>query len=449
MADNIEKTDVLETNEDVVSSVIDEEEEERRRQYRAERRARMKREKERMEYINRLVKFVAIPAACVLCVIVSIFVGSSIARRNLEQAGTVESDAGKKAEIPADIIKTEGGEKTAVNTSETSENSAESLSVPTNLQENDIEDGGAEVVPATGIASTEPTAPTLSAPEVVDGRIKVGEVEFMAGMEASSTSFTNNNVTSDVYSSHTILIDESDNTIVAARDAKTKIYPASMTKVLTILVAAEHVTNLDDEFTITLDITDYAYVNDCSAVGFLDEETVTVRDLFYGTILPSGGDAALGLATYVAGSQEAFVEMMNDKLEELGLSDTAHFTNCVGLYDDDHYCTTYDMAIIMKAAVENDLCREVLSTHTYTTSSTAQHPDGITISNWFLRRIEDKDSGGLVLCGKTGFVNQSGSCAVSYFISDSGKPYICVTADTHSSWRCIYDHVAMYKTYTN
>lgn len=447
MADNIEKTDVLETtNEDIVSSVIDEEEEERRRQYRAERRARMRREKERMEHINRLVKFVVIPAACVLCVIVSIYVGSSIARRNLGPAGTVEPDAGKTAGILEDIISTEGGEKTAINTSE---NSAENVSVPTNSQGNDIEAGGEEAVSATGIASTEPMASALPVPEVVDGRIKVGEVEFMAGMEASSTSLTNNNVTSDVYSSHTILIDESDNTIVAARDAKTKIYPASMTKVLTILVAAEHVTNLDDEFTITLDITDYAYMNDCSAVGFLDEETVTVRDLFYGTILPSGGDAALGLATYVAGSQEAFVEMMNDKLEELGLSDTAHFTNCVGLYDDDHYCTTYDMAIIMKAAVENDLCREILSTHTYTTSSTAQHPDGITISNWFLRRIEDKDSGGLVLCGKTGFVNQSGSCAVSYFISDSGKPYICVTADTHSSWRCIYDHVAMYKTYTN
>jgi D-alanyl-D-alanine carboxypeptidase (penicillin-binding protein 5/6) len=104
---------------------------------------------------------------------------------------------------------------------------------------------------------------------------------------------------------------------------------------------------------------------------------------------------------------------MNEKLEELGIADTAHFTNCIGLYDDNHYCTAYDMAVIMKAAVENELCREVLSAHTYTTSSTEQHPDGITISNWFLRRIEDKDSGGLVLCGKTGFVNQSGSCAVS------------------------------------
>lgn len=96
--------------------------------------------------------------------------------------------------------------------------------------------------------------------------------------------------------------------------------PASMTKILTVLVAAEHVTDLDDTFTITKEITDFSYSHDCSAVGFLDEETVTVRDLLYGTILPSGGDAAAGLACYVAGSMDAFVDMMNEKLAELGLS---------------------------------------------------------------------------------------------------------------------------------
>ena len=100
-----------------------------------------------------------------------------------------------------------------------------------------------------------------------------------------------------------------------------------------LLVAAEHIENLDDTVTITIDITDYCYVNDCSVVGFALDEVVPVRELLYGTILPSGADAALALAKYVAGSQEAFVALMNEKLEELGLSDTAHFTNCVGLYD--------------------------------------------------------------------------------------------------------------------
>lgn len=252
----------------------------------------------------------------------------------------------------------------------------------------------------------------------------------------------------EVNSEYAIFIDAETGDILAEKGAKTIINPASMTKILTVLVAAEHVTDLDDNFTITLNETDYSYSNDCSSVGFAAQETVTVRDLFYGTILPSGGDAAAGLAAYVAGTREDFVELMNKKLEELGLSETAHVTNCVGLYDKEHYCTVYDMAMILQAALDNELCREVLSARKYTTSSTEQHPDGILISNWFLRRIEDKDTGGEVIAGKTGFVVQSRNCSASFGRSDAGKEYICVTAGAQSSWKCIYDHVALYKKYS-
>ncbi len=251
----------------------------------------------------------------------------------------------------------------------------------------------------------------------------------------------------EVMSNYGILIDLSNDTILAQRGSKTKISPASMTKILTVLVAAEHVEDLDDTFTMTLEITDYGYINDCSSAGFADGEEVTVRDLFYGTILPSGADAAVALATYVAGDQDSFVDMMNDKLEQLGLSDTAHMTNCVGIYNEEHYCTVYDMAMILEAAIDNEFCREVLSAHTYTTSETEQHPEGIIISNWFLRRIEDKDTGGEVICAKTGYVVQSRNCAASYGVDMAGKEYICVTADAHSAWRCIYDHVELYKQF--
>lgn len=257
-------------------------------------------------------------------------------------------------------------------------------------------------------------------------------------------------VSEEVISSNAIFIDLKKNEILAQRAARQVIDPASMTKILTVLVAAEQIEekNLDDKVTITIDITDYSYSNDCSSVGFAENERVTVRDLFYGTILPSGADAALALATYVAGSQEAFVELMNEKLQKLGLSDTAHFTNCVGLYDEAHRCTVYDMAMIMEAAMDNPLCREVMSAHTYTTSATAEHPDGITISNWFLRRIEDKETGAEIVCGKTGYVVQSGNCAASYGEDQNGNGYICVTADSTSAWRCIYDHVALYSEFT-
>lgn len=253
----------------------------------------------------------------------------------------------------------------------------------------------------------------------------------------------------EVISNYAVFIDLDQKEILAERESKERMNPASMTKVLTLLVAAEALeeSDLDDTFTMTIDITDYSYENDCSNVGFLENEVIPVWDLLYGTILPSGGDAAVGLATYVAGSHEAFVEMMNQKAAQLGIGDTAHFTNCVGLYDEEHYCTVLDMATIMAAALENELCREILSTKKYTTTPTAEHPEGITISNWFLRRIEDKDTGGEVLCAKTGYVNESGSCAVSYGMDESGRQFICATADSTSSWRCIYDHVELYKSF--
>lgn len=253
-----------------------------------------------------------------------------------------------------------------------------------------------------------------------------------------------------ISSNHAVLVDIENGAVLAGKDETSRIVPASMTKVLTLLTAVEHLeaADLKDKFKITVEITDYSYVNECSCAGFGINEKVTVEDLLYGTILPSGADAALGLAIYVAGSQEDFVVMMNQKLEELGISETAHFTNCVGIYDEDHYCSLLDMAVIMEAALENDLCREVLSARTYTTSKTKQHKEGLLLSNWFLRRIEDKDTGGEVVCGKTGYVSESGNCAVSYGIDEKDRKYICVTADAPGSWKCIYDHVKIYKRFS-
>ena len=249
------------------------------------------------------------------------------------------------------------------------------------------------------------------------------------------------NVPDDIDSAYAVIMDLKTGKIIAGREYDTIMNPASMTKILTLLVAVENInlSRLDtDTYEIHQGITDYVFTNQMSQVGFQIGDTPTIRSLLYGTILPSGADAALALAEYTAGSEEMFVKMMNKKLEELGISDTAHFTNVV------------DMATILRAAIDNELCREVLSCHYYEVPpSGGEDSESIGISNWFLRRIEDKDTHGEVICAKTGYVGEAGFCAASYQVSDDGGHYICVTADAPDIWSCIYDHVELYETYTN
>lgn len=393
--------------EDLEIEEIDEYEEQRRRE-RRRRRNEMRRRKQRQKKIRRIMR-VAVPCVGILLV----FIVAKVLLSNKEPEVIDKKPNTVYAPGQGDLQ----AEK-------------ESLS-----EEPEAAVTGQSPDVASGESKPEETSsPTTSTQEIPEAYV------------ATATDATTS-VPGEVISSYAILVDTQTGNIIAQRNPKTIINPASMTKVLTVLVAAEHVTDLEDTFTLTQEIADYSYKNDCSIVGWEVGETVKIKDLFYGTVLPSGADAAVGLAEYVAGSQEKFVELMNAKLEELGLSESAHFTNCVGIYDANHYCSVYDMAIILQAALDNELCREVLSAKKYTTTFTEQHPEGINISNWFLRRIEDKDAGGFVLAGKTGYVVESGSCAASCALDGEENEYICVTADSTSSWRCIYDHVEIYKKF--
>ena len=285
-------------------------------------------------------------------------------------------------------------------------------------------------------------------PEEPEQPEKMEKLPFFEGYEVYKDDATKAIYSEEVISEYAILIDLKNGHVVAERNGFSKMYPASMTKVLTLLVAVEHLDDMSATFTMTQDIADFVYTNDCSQVGYAVGETMTVKELLYGLIMPSGGDAALALARIVGGSTEGFVEMMNAKVKELGLSDVAHFTNPIGIFDEENYCTPAAMAMIMKAALENQVCREVLGQHIYVTQPTEEHPEGITLSNLFLRRIEDRETGGEVLGAKTGYVNESGNCAVSYEISNNDNRYICVTGASKGAFRCIADHCDIYTSFT-
>lgn len=396
--------------------------EDRRRAQRRERLNEMKRRKNKQMQMRRRIKMAA-PFACIILAVL-IVAGVKLASG---QSGEIE-DSGRKAESTTEVNEETGQETAAFFQKADNTSGSEDYADETSAGS----DTGASAVSISSVLSDSVARKKTYSAHTIADSVQLGDYIFPD---------------QPLYSEYAVVIDVNDNSIVAQKNGFSKMIPASMTKVLTVLVAAEHVEDLEDTITLTPDITDYGFIHDCSSAGFEKGETVTIRDLFYGTVLPSGADAAVGLAVYVAGSQEAFVEMMNQKLDELGISDTAHMTNCVGIYDEDHYCTAVDMALILEAAIDNELCREVLSAHTYTTTKTEQHPEGIELSNWFLRRIEDKDCGGEVLYGKTGYVVQSKNCAVSYAVDNSGRGFVCVTAGAVNQYRCIEDHAGLYKKF--
>ena len=254
-------------------------------------------------------------------------------------------------------------------------------------------------------------------------------------------------IASDVASGSIIVVNCDTNEVVAARNATERCYPASTTKIMTILTAVDYITDYDKTFTFSYEITDPFHKQGATMAGFANEEAANMTDLIYGAILPSGADATAGLAIAVAGSEQEFVKLMNKKAQELGLKGT-HFMNASGLFDKNHYTTTEDMAIIVREAMKNELCRKVLSTYQYTTAVTAQHPEGIPLtSTLFSYMYGTEPEGSDILGGKTGFVNESGYCIASFGKSDGGTNYVCVTLKGAGHWPTVYDQINLYTRY--
>lgn len=144
------------------------------------------------------------------------------------------------------------------------------------------------------------------------------------------------------------------------KDHKTKTYPASLTKIMTTIVALEHIDDLSDIAPIDIDTYKEMVKNNSSMAGFYGKEQTTYRDLLYGTILNSGGEAANSLAVNISGNVQDFVLLMNEKASELGLKDT-RFVNPEGLHDKNQYTTAYDMAKLLDYALDNGHFRAIFT----------------------------------------------------------------------------------------
>ncbi len=211
--------------------------------------------------------------------------------------------------------------------------------------------------------------------------------------------------------------------VLYEKDSNKEIAIASLTKIMTASVALDLIKDLDEKVILTANDFKGLIEQNASVAGFVIGEEVTYRDLLYGLILPSGADAALALANHLAGSEEAFVEKMNEKAKLLNLQHT-NFVNTTGLDANGHYSSVGDVTTILKDALSNPTFKEIFTTKKYVTSN---------VRHTFQSSIESTASAykldiSKILGSKTGYTDAAGLCLAS-IAEHNGETYILVTAN--------------------
>ncbi len=225
------------------------------------------------------------------------------------------------------------------------------------------------------------------------------------------------------------LIEAESGKAIYSKNADKRMHMASTTKVMTAIVAIESGISLDTTFKTPKE----AVGVEGSSVYLAENEKITFEALLYSLLLASANDAAVAIAIQVAGSVEAFVNLMNAKAQELGLSNT-HFTNPHGLYDEEHYTTAHDLARLMAYAMKNEIFATITASQR---KVFAREGEGVRVLINHNKLLKTYDG---VIGGKTGFTKKSGRCLVSVAERD-GLRLIAVTLNAPDDWR---DHATLY-----
>ena len=231
---------------------------------------------------------------------------------------------------------------------------------------------------------------------------------------------------SGINSPYAVLMQVRGGRVIGEINGDQQMYPASMTKIMTTIVAIENLKDLDQEITLTNEMFEGLYEQDATQAGFQPGETVRAIDLLYGVMLPSGAECCIALADTISGSEADFVALMNEKAAKLGMSGT-NFCDTTGLHDANHYSTAKDIAVLLKYALRNDTFRKIIESPYHSTPATNIHPDGITFYSTMFKNLSDTVvTDGQIMGGKTGYTGEAGHCLASFAEID-GTEYILVT----------------------
>lgn len=239
-----------------------------------------------------------------------------------------------------------------------------------------------------------------------------------------------------VTSSTVFLYDADLNQILLNRHGDEPMFPASLTKMMTEIIAIENLKDLNQTVTMSAEMWDGLLEANASVAGFEEGTTVTVKDLLYGCALPSGADAVNALALTVSGDIASFVERMNQKAQEIGMRHT-HFSNPTGLHAEDHYSTAHDLAVLLQYCLQNETFRELISAPSYVTSG------GSVLESTVWSKIDEEIPG--FIGGKTGYTRQAGRCLASA-ADFNGMHLILVTGGSEGNGH-IHDAQVLYRWY--
>lgn len=212
--------------------------------------------------------------------------------------------------------------------------------------------------------------------------------------------------------------------IISVNDEK-RLYPASLVKIMTVYVALNNVNDLSAFAPIDKGSYQRLVKMNSSMAGFVGREQTTYRDLLYGTILASGGECAESLAINISGSEDYFVNKMNDVALAIGLCDT-HYENVTGLDREGQYQSAKDVAKLLKVCLNNDDFRVIFTKKEYISSKTLDHTEGLYIESTVFQKLKNYGYDGFeIIGGKSGTTDKAGLCLATLAVKDN-KEYIVV-----------------------
>lgn len=230
----------------------------------------------------------------------------------------------------------------------------------------------------------------------------------------------------DIQASGAALFDLDGKETLYAKNVHEKLYPASLTKIMTALVALKY-GSVDMMLTASSNVTNLE--SDAAVCGIKEGDRMTLTQALHLLLIQSANDAGIMIAEGVAGSVDAFAELMNQEALALGATNT-HFVNPHGLSDDNHYTTVYDMYLITNEALKYEMFSEIIHMSTYTTVYNDRNGNAkeITVdsTNHYLTGNAQAPGGVTVLGGKTGTTNAAGHCLILISRDSANNPYISI-----------------------